>query len=388
MRIERPLFDILSFLVMFTSMLSAGAELSIDVESALERAGGNRDELESALRAVKGKDTDYLLLHAPQYDLVNLTSKQVIENVTCAREVHEALPYLARKLDDELWRDWVLPNRVLDEDVGLWRKDFYERMQPVVQGKKSVREVVEVIHTWLMVPNETGTARVGLCDAENRPKTPLQVLKFGGGTCGELSMLFVCLLRSVGIPARHCMMSWKYNLADRHFYCEYWDAQLRRWVTLDSSDNQPITGTRTPQEKAKSGNWNSLALYVHPGFTGTRDIYDTDCFGRCLNVSENVCAKYSLRLGAREGISGHSTAYVWNLQNWRAIAGAAPNDKGSSAEIVLADTRRVDRPVLFTLIKDNQLWWGLRRPSPASAAIPLERAEAGRCLHWRDYEDP
>jgi len=34
----------------------------------------------------------------------------------------------------------VLPHRVLDEDLDLWRKDLHERMQPVVAGKKSARE--------------------------------------------------------------------------------------------------------------------------------------------------------------------------------------------------------------------------------------------------------
>jgi len=368
--------------------LAATESVELSLLVALDRTGGNRSEMETALRKVKGKDTDYFVTFAPQCDLVRLTEQHIIENLTYARKVHEALPYLGEKLDNKLWREWVLPYRVLNEDLDLWRKDFYERMQPVVQGTSTTKAAVDAIHTWLMEPNETGVARVGLCDAENRPKTPSQVLKFGGGTCGELSMLFVALLRSVGIPARHCMMSWKYNLNDRHFYCEYWDAQLHCWIPLDSSDNQPITGTRTPQEKTKSGNWNSLVLYAHPGFTCLRDVYDTDCFDGCLNVSENVCATYSCTLGTKEGLAGRSTAYVWNLQNWRAIAGAPPDGGGSSAAIVLADTRRVERPVLFTLIKGNQLWWGLRRPSRASDAIPLERAEAGRCLQWNDYEYP
>jgi hypothetical protein len=136
-----------------------------------------------------GTDTEYLITHASQYDLVNLTTHQIVENVTYARKVHEALPYLGKKLDDSLWREWVLPHRILDENVDLWRKDFYERMQPVVNGQTSVKDVVDAIHTWLMVPDGTGAARVGLRDAENRPKTATQVLKFGGGTCGELSML-------------------------------------------------------------------------------------------------------------------------------------------------------------------------------------------------------
>ena len=56
-----------------------------EVRGVLKHAGGNRDELESALRKVKGRDTGYLIAHASQYDLVNLTAEQIVENVTYAR---------------------------------------------------------------------------------------------------------------------------------------------------------------------------------------------------------------------------------------------------------------------------------------------------------------
>jgi hypothetical protein len=131
---------ILALFVLSTMAQAADMGWPADVCGALIHAGGNRSELESALRKVKGKDTEHLIAHASQYDLVNLTCEQITENVTYARKVHQALPYLGKKLDDNLWREWVLPHRVLDEDVCMWRKDFYERLQPVVAGKKSARE--------------------------------------------------------------------------------------------------------------------------------------------------------------------------------------------------------------------------------------------------------
>jgi len=179
------------------------------LQAALERSGGNRNELESALRKVKGKDTEYLISHASQYDLVNLTAEMIVENMTYARKVHVALPYLEEKLVEEMWRQWVLPHRVLDEDLELWRKGLYEQMQPVVSGKKTVREVVEAIHVWLVEGNGTGAARIAFGNSENRCKTPTQMLGMGSGACGELSMMFVALLRTVGIPARHCLMNWR-----------------------------------------------------------------------------------------------------------------------------------------------------------------------------------
>jgi hypothetical protein len=94
------------------------------LRAVLERSGGNRIVLETALRKVKDNDTEYPISHASQYDLVNLTAGMIIENVTYVREVHVALPYLGEKLGDEMWREWVLPHRMLDEDVDLCRKDF------------------------------------------------------------------------------------------------------------------------------------------------------------------------------------------------------------------------------------------------------------------------
>ena len=136
------LHPLITLSLLHSPVHAAKVEQSTELRLALKHSGGNRSELEKALRTIPGRDTEYLISHASQYDLVNLTAQQIIENITYARKVHVALPYLGKKLDDELWREWVLPQRVLDEDLDLWRKDFYEQMQPLLQGKKTVREVV------------------------------------------------------------------------------------------------------------------------------------------------------------------------------------------------------------------------------------------------------
>ncbi len=50
---------------MVTTALSA-ADPSGDVRTALKHAGANRNELEAALRQLKGKDTEHLISHASQ----------------------------------------------------------------------------------------------------------------------------------------------------------------------------------------------------------------------------------------------------------------------------------------------------------------------------------
>ncbi|TAG10285.1 MAG: hypothetical protein EAZ42_04315 [Verrucomicrobia bacterium] len=133
-------------LILMLFFIHTTSILGDHLQSALKNSGENRSELENALTKFRSEDTNDLIAHASQYDLVNLTAEQIVENVMYARKVHTALPYLGEKKDDELWREWVLPHRVLDEDLELCRGEFYDQMQPVVHGKKTTKEVATAIH--------------------------------------------------------------------------------------------------------------------------------------------------------------------------------------------------------------------------------------------------
>ena len=109
MKENRLIICVSSLFAMLTLGFSTGVCRAGELRDALKHAGGNRSELKIAMSKVKGKDTEFLITGASQYDLVNLTAEQIIENVTYARKVHAALPYLGEKLEYELWRDWVLP---------------------------------------------------------------------------------------------------------------------------------------------------------------------------------------------------------------------------------------------------------------------------------------
>ena len=247
---------ILTLFCIQTIVLSAAAKLADDVRDALKHAGENRGELETALRKVPSLDTNYLLTHTSQYDLVNLTAEQIVENVTYARKVRVSLPYPGNKLDDAMWRDWVLPHRVLDEDLSLCRKDFHERMQPIIAGKTKCADVAEAIHDWLLVPREQEPQLrfvYGAGDGEVRQMTPAQLLKNRKGACDELCMIYVYLLRAVGIPARHCSLGYYTSRDDGHLYCEYWDSQLNEWTAVDASVEYAMN-RNPPNKRVETGN--------------------------------------------------------------------------------------------------------------------------------------
>jgi len=143
---------------------------SNSVRVDLESSTANRNQLDIALLKVDGKDREYLIAHASQCDLVNLTAEQITDNITYARRVHVALPYLGKILSEAMWREWVLPHRVLEEDVELWRKSFYNQMQPVVRGATTTKQAVEAIHNWLWTREPDGELKVKWGPFENRTK--------------------------------------------------------------------------------------------------------------------------------------------------------------------------------------------------------------------------
>lgn len=375
MKAERSLFRILTLFVMHTLVLSAGVEPSSEVQVALKHAGGNRNELKTALREVNGKDAEYLIAHASQYDLVNLTSQQIIENVTYARKVHAALPYLGGKLEYELWRDWVLPHRVLEEDVSLWRKDFYERMQPVIAGKTTTAEAAEAIRYWLWGSGGKGQKRVSFGPAENRQRTPSQSLNGGTAACGELAALHVSFLRAVGIPARHCCGGWEQGKEVWHFYAEYWDNQLKHWVAMDDIPTPPVV-------RVQRGGWRSLVAHATPGFNGFRNAYFTGNFTELLEVTENLGKVEPFQFQVAGENDGDGAVATWNTMTWRTAGIAKSGGADSAFQIALGTPKDNELPVLATVVRDNKLQWGLIRPGVTDTPVVLQAAQPGVCLRW------
>ena len=78
MGLEPSMFVCLTIFVI-PSDLSAVEGSNGSMRDSLKQAGGNRGELETELRKVNRKDTEYLRAHASQFDLVNLMAEKIVE---------------------------------------------------------------------------------------------------------------------------------------------------------------------------------------------------------------------------------------------------------------------------------------------------------------------
>lgn len=281
MKTKRLLFGILISSVLLAPPLPAATETLGNLRAVLKHAGGNRIELETALREVTGKDTEYLIAHASQYDLVNLTVEQITENMTYARKLHVNQPYLGEKLNHEMWREWVVPLRVFEEDLCLWRTKFYGLALPVIAGEETTAEVDESIHQRLWEKTMEGERQVKFAVSEKWLRSPSQILRGGEAARGELAVIYTLFLRVVGIPACHCDGGWWQGKDGRHLNVEDWDSQLKRWV---ATDDLIVPAT----EWVRKGHWNTFGLFATPGINASTHAHYTDDFSQMINTTANV----------------------------------------------------------------------------------------------------
>lgn len=311
-------------------------------ETPLEMAGENRRELEKALEAMPGKEVEFLLSRARQYDLANLTAAHLVHTVEYARRARKEMPW-GKFMPEDVWMEYVLPYRVADEDLDDWRPEFYETLRPVIAGAKSARDAFLAISTW----NYTRPGAVRFKVSENRDMTPRQLLnQIKVGRCFEMNLLMVALLRSVGIPARIGGVPWWLSMDYYHYHTEYWDPEKKDWMGMEGSSVNPdrmmLRGQRFPM------------TYALPGCTP-----EVDPIGReRLDLLIPRTPAY-LKTGTLEvhvtGRAGTVAIYAWNLGTWRLVAQQATGDR-NIAKFDLAPQDKY-HPYLVTLYQAGRMAW-------------------------------
>ena len=81
MKTERISPKVFTVFIALANVATAIVGRAEGLPEALNHAGGNREGLEAALREVDGKDTEYLIASASQYDLLNRYTQISVNSV-------------------------------------------------------------------------------------------------------------------------------------------------------------------------------------------------------------------------------------------------------------------------------------------------------------------
>ena len=198
-------------------MMSAGDP----VESALDRAGMNRAQLQQALNLAPTAHQEgmrFLIENMPDRDLQKLSAEFLLDNVRLAYQAWDESVW-KNDLPKEIFLNTVLPYASINERRDAWRKDFRERFLPLISDAKTPSQAAAVL-------NQKVFPLLKVRYSTQRPKadqSPYESMKSGTASCTGLSVLLIDACRAVGVPARFVGTPQWSDKSGNHSWVEVWD---------------------------------------------------------------------------------------------------------------------------------------------------------------------
>ena len=163
-----------------------------EVESALDRAGENRGQIQQALAEVPADQRpgmEWLLAHMPEEDLRTLDATFLLENCQHAYAAWREAPW-HEEVSEEMFFEAILPYASINERRDNWRADFRERFAQQVTEATSPSEAAAIL-------NNAMYEQVGVIYSTKRPKadqSPYESIDAGMASCTGLT-----------VPADRCL---------------------------------------------------------------------------------------------------------------------------------------------------------------------------------------
>ena len=172
---------------------------------------------------------EFLYAYMPLADVTDYPTDYYLQNVRASFRAREELAWGA-KIPEIVFRHFVLPLRVNNEDLDTSRVAFFRELKPRVEGLGMEEAILEVNH-WCH-------EKVVYQPSDARTSSPLNTVKNAYGRCGEESTFTVAALRSVGIPARQVYTPRWAHTDDNHAWVEAWADG--KWHFLGACEPEPV----------------------------------------------------------------------------------------------------------------------------------------------------
>lgn len=170
---------------------------------------------------------DFLYAYMPLADLTDHSTEYYLQNVQASLKAEEEMGW---EVPERLFRHFVLPIRVNNENLDTSRTAFYRELKPRVEGKSMKEAILEVNH-WCH-------EKLTYHPSDARTLSPLAAASCALGRCGEEATFAVAALRSVGIPARQVYTPRWAHTDDNHAWVEAWaDGE---WFFLGACEPEPV----------------------------------------------------------------------------------------------------------------------------------------------------
>ena len=167
----------------------------------------------------------FLYAYMPIGDITDYSGNYYLENLRLSEQARNEMSW-GKNVTDELFRHFVLPIRVNNENLDDSRKVFYGELKERVKGLSMKDAILEVNH-WCH-------EKVVYRPSDARTSSPLASVKTAYGRCGEESTFTVAALRSVGIPARQVYTPRWAHTDDNHAWAD------GEWYFFGACEPEPV----------------------------------------------------------------------------------------------------------------------------------------------------
>lgn len=216
----------------------------------------------------------FLYAYMPLGDITDYNGELFLSSVKTSLKAKEEMPW-GDSIPDDIFRHYVLPLRINNENLDSSRIVFYDELKDRVKGLSMYDAVLEVNH-WCH-------EKAIYTPSDARTSSPLATMKTAYGRCGEESTFTTAALRAVGIPARQVYTPRWAHTDDNHAWVEAW--VNGKWYFLGACEPEPVLNLGWFNGPAYRG--MLMHTKVFGNYAGSEEIMDQNkCFTE-INITEN-----------------------------------------------------------------------------------------------------
>ena len=217
---------------------------------------------------------EFLYAYMPIGDVADYDGAFYLRNVRAAFTARREMPW-GQQIPEDIFRHFVLPIRVNNENLDESRTVFFEELKDRVRGL-SLREAVLEVNHWCH-------EKVIYTPSDARTSSPLASVCTAYGRCGEESTFTVAALRAVGIPARQVYTPRWAHTDDNHAWVEAWVDG--RWYFFGACEPEPALNLAWFNAPAYRGMLMHTKVFGY--YDGPEDVMErTACYTE-INVIDN-----------------------------------------------------------------------------------------------------
>lgn len=216
----------------------------------------------------------FLYAYMTPGDIADYSGEFYLKNVRLVLQDRKQTTWGAQ-IPDLIFRHFVLPVRVNNENLDNAREVFRQELMPRVEKLSMYDAVLEVNH-WCH-------EKVVYTPTDSRTSAPLATVKTAYGRCGEESTFLVAALRAVGIPARQVYTPRWAHTDDNHAWVEAWVDG--KWYFLGACEPEPVLNLGWFNAPASRG--MLMHTKVFGAYNGPEDVMKTTANYTEINIIDN-----------------------------------------------------------------------------------------------------